>query len=81
MILSAISLTLNGMPATLLSPTAVDQVLGPDQLPQLPGVELGDQHLVAGEHLTEVGGEGVEVAEVGGGHLLAFEPAPAGRPP
>ena len=61
----------------LVDRSGVDEELGPQQLGQLAEVHLGDQHLrVATQHVAEVGGERVEVGEVGLDDLASAGPHP-----
>ena len=81
-IFSSISATLNGSPATLFRPLTSSRNSDLITRPQLTGVQLGDQDLLVGiEDLAEVGRQGVEVAKVGGRHLLARQANPTGRGP
>ena len=70
----------NGTPWTLVTELGVDQVLGPDQLGELAEVHLGHEDLrVALQHLAQVGGERVEVDEVGLGDLAGPGRGPGRR--
>ena len=65
----SISSARNGLPLHLVEAVGVDQEVGADQPHQLTQVHLGHQHLAVGaHHVAQVGGEGVEVAQVGVGH-------------